>query len=107
MKAIIATLALVCCSASAEFLTGNELLARLNSESHYDRGSANGYIMGVFDAQLGVMHCAPLQVTVGQVVDMTRSALQAAPSVRHRSADSFVVYALINAWPCPKKGTGT
>lgn len=108
MKALALTLTalLACTSASAEFMSGNTLLTRMNSDILYDRGSANGYVMGVFDTGYGVDHCPPADVTLGQVFDMTRQALQAAPQARHLAADSFVRYVLIKAWPCAKKPKG-
>ena len=104
MKAtIILAAGIAATSASAEFMTGNELLTRLEGETGYQRGTALGYVMGVFDTGHGVTHCAPAGVTLGQVVDMTKDALKVAPSVRHFSADIFVKHVLEEAWPCPKK----
>lgn len=108
MKAtLILAAALAATSASAEFMTGNELLSRINSETNYERGTAIGYIMGAFDAGQGTTHCAPANVTAGQVRDMVRNVLTAAPAARHHSADSFVSYALMEAWPCKKRERGT
>lgn len=107
MKKLLLIPALLCGTAHAEFWSGNELLARINSSESYDRGTAIGYIMGVFDATHGVSHCPPTTVTAGQVRDMVTKALNDAPSVRHLAADGFVIYPLKTAWPCAKKGTGT
>ena len=108
MKAtLILAAALAATSASAEFLTGNELLERINAEASYDRGIALGYIMGAFDAGQGTTHCAPANVTAGQVRDMVKNVLTSAPAARHHSADSFVSYALMEAWPCKKRERGS
>lgn len=108
MKAtLILAAALAATTASAEFINGNELLNRMNSELGYDRGVAIGYVMGAFDTGHGVVHCAPPTVSAGQVLDMVKQALINAPAVRHQSADAFVVYVLTKAWPCPKKSGGT
>lgn len=104
--AIILAAALAATSASAQFLTGNELLDRINSEIPHERGTAFGYIMGAYDAGRGIAHCAPAGVTLGQVLDMVRQSLHVAPSARHNSAEAFVTYALMNAWPCSKKRPG-
>lgn len=102
-RALALVALLACASASAEFMSGNELLTRMSADNSYDRGVANGYIMGAFDSGAGITHCPPAGVTFGQVSDMVRQTLQAAPSVRHLAADSFVTYTLSNAWPCANK----
>lgn len=108
MKAtIILAAALAATSASAEFITGNQLLDRMNSDLGYDRGVAAGYVMGAWDSSQGILHCAPAGITLGQIHDMVKQALINAPAVRHNSADAFVVYAANKAWPCPKKNNGT
>lgn len=104
--AIILAAALAATSASAQFLTGNELLTRLSSDNPHERGSAFGYVMGAYDAGRGVAHCAPAGVTLGQVTDMVKQTLQIAPAARHNSAEAFVTYALLDAWPCSKKRPG-
>ena len=104
MKHIITTLALVAATtASAEFLTGNDLLERMNSDKGYDKGVANGYVMGAFDAGHGGNHCPPEGVNLRQVSDMVKQELIATPAARHLSADSFLAYALNKAWPCAKR----
>lgn len=106
MKIALIAAALIGVSAHAEFITGNQLLERMNSELGYDRGIANGYIMGVWDATHGIAHCPPAGITMGQIHDMVKQALVNAPSVRHNSADSFVVYAASKSWPCAQKKRG-
>ena len=65
--------------AHAEFISGNELLQRLESSESYDRGLGMGYVAGVFDATSGLHHCSPSSVSLGQMRDMTLKALRAMP----------------------------
>jgi hypothetical protein len=87
MKKLIASLLFVPCMASAEFLTGNDLLSRINSEETIHRMFALGYVAGVSDAQQHVFSCPPLGVTNGQVRDVVKSYLEANPGIRHKTAD--------------------
>ena len=103
MKKLITIAALMCGAAHAEFFSGNDLLAKINSADAYDRALAIGYVIGVFDARSGADHCPPSNVTSGQVRDMVRSHLEATPATRHFTADVQVRYVLSKAWPCPKK----
>ena len=106
MKAALVLL-LACGAAQAEFLSGNDLLSRIESDSIYLQGMAMGYIVGSTDATYRVWHCTPSTATAGQVQDVVRKYLRENPSVRHFSADSNVAVALSLVWPCPKKGGGT
>lgn len=107
MKAMIATLALACCSAHAEFRDGNKLLNEINSGASFSEGLALGYIMGVTDFSVGVTHCAPPTVTAGQLRDMVKMYLTDNPQHRHVTADAIINRVLSGTRPCPKKGTGT
>lgn len=106
MKKLLAIAALLCGSAHAQFFTGNDLLARVNSDLAFDRGLGMGFIIGVYDATLTIEHCPPPNVTAGQVRDMVSKSLNSGAAARHLPAEAFVVYTLGNAWPCPKKGKG-
>jgi hypothetical protein len=106
MRHILLTTALLCGGAHAQFLTGNDLLTRLNSEIAVDRGLSMGYIMGVYDATLLVEHCPPNNVTAGQVRDMVAKSLYSGAAARHLPAEAFITYTLSAAWPCAKKGKG-
>ena len=106
MKHTILALALICGSAQAEFYTGNDLLQRIDSESHGEKMLALGYVIGVFDVGQSVLHCAPPSVTAGQIRDMAAAYLRGFPAKRHKSAESLVNEVLAAAWPCPKKGVG-
>ena len=89
--------------ARGEFISGNQLLAGLSDGS--PSADALGYIAGVFDSGLGVLHCAPAGVSLGQVADMVKATLTDLPTVRHRPGHLFVLYALRDAWPCPERRT--
>jgi hypothetical protein len=104
MKHTILALALICGNAQAEFYTGNDLLQRIDSESHGEKMLALGYVIGVFDVGQSVLHCSPSNVTAGQVRDMTASYLRNFPAKRNKTAESLINEVLTAAWPCPKKG---
>jgi hypothetical protein len=106
MKRLLLTLAFVG-PAHAEFVDGNKLLSRIdNSSSYYEQGAAMGYIMGVADTGLGILHCAPPNVTAGQLQDMVRNYLINVPAQRHQSADILINRVLKATWPCPDRPAG-
>lgn len=105
MKAIILLALLAAPMAQAQsssiFYTGQDLYLRFSS----DRVAALAYIAGAADAQSGATVCIPPgQVTLGQVGDMVKQALERVPSERHMSADIYVQAVLEKRWPCAKKG---
>jgi hypothetical protein len=104
MKKLIAITALMCGTAHAEFLTGNDLLTKFNG-SDIQQMVGLGYVMGVFDATMDATHCPPANVTAGQVQDVVKNHLTATPATRHYVADVQVRYILSQTWPCKKKGT--
>lgn len=99
---IAALLLAVSVSAHAEFKDGNELLADIQSGTYYTQGIALGYIMGVADMGLGIVHCAPPTVKAGQLNDMIRNHLISFPAIRHLAADALISSLLKSTWPCPK-----
>lgn len=105
MKKLLIVAALLAGSAHAEFYSGNDLLAKLQSSEPVERMIGAGYITGVFDAASGASQCPPENVTIGQVRDMVKSHLEATPTLRHYPADVQVRFVLTRAWPCAKKGT--
>jgi len=109
MKKLIVGLLFVPCMASAEFLTGNDLLRHINSEETVWRMFALGYVAGVSDAQQHVFSCPSMGVTNGQVRDVVKSYLEANPGIRHKTANMLVTDALRQVWPCANrnKGSGT
>jgi hypothetical protein len=104
-KLILSLFLLFAIPAHAEFLTGNKLLQLIKSSVENERGFAFGYIAGAFDTGHGAVHCAPENVTVGQVTDMVKNLLETTPSQRHKSADQFVNAILSATWPCKKQPT--
>ena len=93
----------VAASAQAEFVSGNDLLAKLDSSDQMQRGFAFGYIAGAFDAGIRAVHCAPENVSIKQVVDMVKKLLVDTPEMRHQSGDRYVFATTKAAWPCAKK----
>lgn len=90
--------------AHAEFLTGNDLLAKLTDKTdNWGYAVGIGYVSGVHDAGRSVVHCSPVTVTMGQLGDMTRMRLEQVPAIRNLSADVLILDMLKAAWPCAKK----
>lgn len=102
-KAIILALALAG-SAHAEFVDGNKLLSQIKDSGYFSQGHALGYIAGVADTGLGVIHCAPSNLTAGQLNDMVRNYLENTPAERHLTGDTIVNKVLKTVWPCAKRG---
>ena len=105
MKRLILTLALIPAAASAEFHSGNSLLALMNGDAT-QQGVAIGYVMGAADVGLGVIHCAPPTATAGQLRDIIKRALEAMPQHRHQTADLIIGGALGAVFPCKRSGNG-
>jgi hypothetical protein len=105
MKLRALILALACTSAQAEFKDGNSLLSLLKDPAYFNQGYAMGYVVGVADMGLGVVHCAPPNTTAGQLNDMVKNYLENTPAERHLTGDIVVNRVLKAVWPCPKKGT--
>jgi hypothetical protein len=106
-KLILSVCLLAALPAHAEFLTGNKLLQLIKSSAENERNFAFGYVAGAFDTGHGAVHCAPENVTVGQVTDMVKNLLETTPSQRHKSADQFVNAMLSTTWPCKKQPTSS
>jgi hypothetical protein len=96
-------LALFCVTAHAEFFSGNDV---------YELHSTNEkgflyYTAGVFDSGHNAYHCAPSNVTTGQVADMFYQFLRDNPNVRSFTAESIARSLFKTTWPCPaKRGSG-
>jgi hypothetical protein len=107
MKHIITALALVASTtASAQFYNGNDLLHRMDSGDSSQNMLAMGYVAGVVDMTRGEYHCAPANVTLGQVRDMVRNYIYNTPANRHMNGAVLVTLPLISVWPCPTKKGG-
>jgi len=102
MKILPTILLALSLSAHAEFVDGNKLYSWLNGDE-MEQLVGKGYVAGVFDAFHGTGHCAPANVTLKQVDDMTKIFLRSDPANRHESASLLVLVMLDRYWPCPKK----
>jgi hypothetical protein len=102
MKQLICGLLFVPVIASAEFLSGNDLLSDLQSGEAMKRAFAMGYIAGVADANQSVRYCPPGGIRLSQLRDMTEQYLIANASFRNLSADVLVGDMLNLRWPCEK-----
>lgn len=106
MKRLSVLLVALSFNAHAEFKDGNDLLKDLNSVYVEDRMVALGYVMGVTDVGVNVLHCAPNNVQSGQLRDMIKNYLTNTPAERHLTADVIVNKVLRLTWPCPAKSRG-
>lgn len=97
------TALLLATSAHAEFLTGNELLEKLNASDSGIRLMGYGYVAGVHDAGRGAVHCSPQSITIKQIGDMAQAYLTNAPSERHHNADGLMLRMFGAVRPCEKK----
>ena len=105
MKSIaVIILALAAGSAHAEFVDGNKLLSQMKDSSYFSQGHAMGYVAGVADVGIGFIHCAPSNLTAGQLNDMIKNYLENTPAERHLSGDTIVNKVLKSVWPCAKRG---
>ena len=107
MRKVIASLLFIPSIGCAEFLDGNGLLSRMNDSETVPRMVALGYVQGVADVYARVKVCAPQNVTAGQARDVVKQYLEINPDRRHYSADSLVLNALSQTWPCANNRGGT
>jgi hypothetical protein len=105
MKKLLAALLFVPALAHASFLSGNELLSRMNGSS-MEQIHALGYVQGVVDAYTYLFICPPNQITAGQVRDMIKNYLTNLPAQRHKAADVLIREALVSVWPCKQNNSG-
>ena len=106
MKYALLLSALLALPTQAQMFSGNKLMDAFNKSetSNIDWGFTRGYVAGVYDANANVSFCAPGNVSLGQVTDMTKNYLENNPAVRHLPADAIILYMLDKSWPCAKKG---
>lgn len=88
--------------AGAEFIDGNKWLA-WSGGSEGEQMAAHGYVAGVFDAGQGAVHCAPDEIKLGQVVQMSREYITHNIAHADKSADIFILRMLKQLFPCPEK----
>jgi len=100
MKKLIAGLLFAPCMASAEFMDGNTLLSKMNDSDVIPRAVSLGYVQGVIDVFVRTKVCPPQNITAGQARDVVKQYLEINPEKRHYSADSLVVNAIAQVWPC-------
>lgn len=108
MKKLLVAMLMIPAMARAEFWTGNDLYAKLNSVEAFDRINGLGYVMGVYDAQVHVVFCPPTEqgMNAGQVKDMVLQYLAANPSQRHRQGYALVAESFRSVWPCANRNPG-
>lgn len=107
IKPSIAAIALLAASHShAAFLSGNDLLTRINSDDGVLQGVALGYVIGVHDTSHSALHCSPAGISAGQVRDMVKIWLRDRPATRHLAADGLITDMLQAVWPCPNSKGG-
>jgi hypothetical protein len=95
---------LFCAGAQAQFRTGNDLYNGLkDGADSFDNTTSTAYIAGAYDSARDKF-CAPQGIQLGQVRDIVKKHLEANPQHRHLDGYAHVSYALIQTWPCPKKG---
>lgn len=94
-------------TASAEFLSGNDLYGYCTSDKtdYVSTTGCIGYVAGVADVlahnQINGFHaCMPLSVSRGGAKDAALAFLTAHPEKRDRDADGLVAEALARAFPC-------
>lgn len=88
------------------FYSGSDLFAMLQYEMtgkpSHETFVATGYISGVFDAYSDEKICAPSNVKIMQVKQMVYNYMKANPQFWHATAESNVLEALREVWPCEK-----
>jgi hypothetical protein len=102
MKKLLAMSLLLVSSLSYAF-TGNELLDALGNKDDFERGAAKGFIVGYVQAADGSSFCRPEKVTNGQIFDLVKNTLVASPALRHDDASVFIMYTMMQHFPCAKK----
>jgi hypothetical protein len=103
--------------ARGSFQNGNELFEDCQRPTgSFGKAYCMGFVGGVADAMkaaqaaggslAGWNACVPLQVTLGQAMDVAVNFLARHPELRHYQAVSLVAHAFEDAFPCPPVSTG-
>ena len=103
MKKTLAALLFVPAMAHAEFMSGNDLLSKMQADV-MDKMYALGYVIGVSDSAENISVCSPDNIKAGQVYDIVQNFLEANPAIRHHSADIIIRSKLEALWPCKQQG---
>jgi len=72
-------------------------------ENYWNCGVSKGYVAGIHDAWFGQAFCTPEDASLGQVAEVVHLWLKNHPDDRSYSAESLVLAALHESWPCPEK----
>lgn len=101
IKRLLPLLLALALPAHAQYMSGNDLLERLNdNDSAVKRSVALGYILGVADGLDGQEVCVQRSVQAGQVRDVVHQWLRDNPALRHLPAAAIVAGSLSRVWPC-------
>ena len=92
--------------ASAFFLNGNQLYAKMTSPESSDTIIASAYITGAFDGitlhMKELSSSVPQGVPASQIRDIVKLYLEKHPEIRHQTAAKLIQNALLEAF-VPKK----
>ena len=102
MKKRLLSMLLICSSAPAHSLTGNEWLALWQGDD-YDKFQAAGYLAGAWETQSffgtgGKCHDEPIGVTLGQYRKVVIKFMESNPSDTHLPMPVISSMAAIEAW---------
>jgi hypothetical protein len=104
-------LSLLASPAQAQALTGNQLYQQCRDNDRWSKGFCFGFIMGASEILNGIPPSSALRtnrippegVTNGQIEDVVKLFLRDHPKQRHLPAAALIIYALADAFPCPKQ----
>lgn len=85
--------------------TGNDFVGLCSSdEVTVEKAVCTAYVRGLFDAfRLACGICPPDGVTIPQMFEIGRKAIQELPQDRHKPASFLIWESWFSAFPCPKK----
>ena len=92
-------------SSSNHMNTGNDFIELCSSsEPTVETVGCVAYVRGLFDAfRLDGSICPPDGVTIPQMIEVGRKAMQDNPQNRHKPVWFLIWESWFNAFPCPKK----
>ena len=101
MKTALAlAIVLLAGTAEAQFRDGNKLLGELQADNIVEKMFAVGYVTGVADSMNQSLYCLQNGMTVGQISDTIKVALERTPQIRNEPADVLIVAILSKHYPC-------
>lgn len=99
MRKLILTLCLLLStSAHAEFYMAREFSSDMRKTDQQNTIMTQGYIMGVYDSTIGILHCPTSEVT-GYMARQV-AAIGVAGADRSTTANVAIARAFMKAWPC-------